>query len=104
MSDVLRWMCDQYRTALYQLDPRTCRQVDEIMIRVGQGWICDEGIVNPDDLMTAEDIERRHGISQVAIRKLVSRYGIEIRGKQGKWNLYRLGDILSARAAKKLSK
>lgn len=102
MSDILRWMCDQYRTKLYQLDPRSCRQVDEIMIRVGQGWICDDGVVDPNEWLTAQDIERRHGIGENAVRKLALRYGIEVRGKRGKFNLYRLGDILSARAAKKL--
>ena len=104
MSDVLRWMVDQYRTKLYHSDPRMCRQVDEIMIRVGQGWVCDDGIVDPNSLMTAEDIERRHGISRGALRLLVHRHGIEVRGKQGKWNLYRLGDILAIRARKKNSK
>ena len=101
MSDVLRWICDQYRTKLYQTDPRSCRQVDEVMIRVGQSWVCDDRIVDPDDLMTVQEIESRHGITQVAIHKLVQRHGISVRGKRGKWNLYRLGDVLSARSAKK---
>ena len=102
MSDVLRWMVDQYRVRLYESDPRLCRLVDEIMIRVGQGWVCDDGVVDLNELMTAQDIERRHGISLTAIRKIALRNGVEVRGKRGKWNLYRLGDILSARAKKNL--
>lgn len=100
MSDVLRWMCDQYRTKLYEVDPRSCRQIDTIMVRVGQGWICDERVMDPNELLTAREIEDRFGISRSAINMFALRAGVEVRGKRGRANLYRLGDVLEARARK----
>lgn len=104
MSDILRWVADEYRRKLFTISREACWEVDTLMIRAGQNWVCDESIVDPDELLTATEIQCRHGISENAIRKLATRYGIEVRGKQGKYNLYRLGDVLSARAAKKTRK
>lgn len=104
MSDVLRWVCDQYRTKLLHIDRDACHEIDMVMLRAGQGWVCDQTVIDPDELVTATDIQTRHGIGENAIRKLATRYGIKVRGKQGKYNLYRLGDVLSARAAKKTVK
>jgi hypothetical protein len=103
MSDVLRWVADQYRTRLLQIDREACHHVDLLMVRAGQHWICDETIINPDELMTSREIEERHGIRWFIIRDLAHKYGIEVRGKRGNSNLYRLGDVLSAKAAKKSS-
>ena len=104
MSDILRWVCDQYRSELLAADPVACHRIDMLMVRAGQSWVCDDSVVDPDELVTATQIQDRHGISENAVRKLALRYGIEVRGKQGKYNLYRLGDVLSARAAKKSNK
>lgn len=104
MSDVLRWVADQYRTRLLQISREACHEVDLLMVRAGQGWITNESMVDPDELLTALEIQARHGIGENAVRKLALRYGIPVRGKQGKYNLYRIGDVLSARAAKKSSK
>lgn len=101
MSDVLRWVADQYRQRLFAISRDSCYEVDKIMVRAGQGWICDESVVDPDELVTSLDVGERHGISAGSLRLLVMRYGIPYRGKRGKYKLYRLGDILSARAAKK---
>lgn len=101
MSDILRWVADTYRTKLFQVNRDACHEVDTLMARTGQGWICDQSVVDPDELVTARVVESRYGIGEAAIRALARRYGIEIRGKDGFANLYRLGDILSARAAKK---
>lgn len=101
MSDILRWVCDQYRRRLMQLDPAACREVDLVMVRAGQNWVCDETVIDPDELVTAAQVEERHGIREFQVRYLARRYGVDVRGRSGKANLYRLGDILSARAAKK---
>lgn len=101
MSDVLRWVVDQYRSKLLEIDRNACHEVDMVMLRIGQGWVCDQTVVDPDELVTARVMESRYGIGEAAIRALARRYGIEIRGKDGFANLYRVGDILSARAAKK---
>lgn len=101
MTDILRWVADQYRTKLFQVSREACREVDLVMVRAGQAWICDESVVDPDELLTAKEIQLRHGISESAVQKLALRYGLECRGKKGKAYLYRLGDVLSARAAKK---
>ena len=101
MSDILRWVADQYRQKLLQVDQGACHEVDLVMTRAGQGWVCEESIINPDDVLTAAEIEAKFGIREFTIRALARRYGVEIRGRRGLANLYRLGDILSARAAKK---
>lgn len=103
MSDILRWVADQYRQKLLQVDQQACHEIDLVMARAGQSWICDETIIDPDELLTAGEIEARFGIREFTIRALARRYGIEVRGRRGLANLYRLGDILSARAAKKSS-
>lgn len=101
MSDTLRWICDQYRTKLQQVDPDACMEVDSLMVDAGQGWICDTTVADPDELVTAADVEERYGIRDFTVRALVRRYGIKIRGKRDYSNLYRLGDILVARSSKK---
>lgn len=103
MTDILRWVCDQYRKKLWEVDPRSCQQVDIRMINAGQSWVCDQTIVDPDELVTARQIQERHGIGEKYVRQLAIRYGVKVRGKDGKYNLYRLGDVLSAQAAKKCS-
>lgn len=103
MSDVLRWVADQYRTKLFHIDREACYEVDKLMARAGQGWIADQSVVDPDELVTAQDVEERFGFKQVNLWALIRRYGVESRGKRGQSNLYRLGDLLSARSAKKIS-
>lgn len=103
MSDVLRWVVDQYRRRLLEVDRDACHEVDLIMVRAGQGWVSNDAMVDPDELVTAQDVENRFGYRQVNLWSLIRRYGIESRGKRGQSNLYRLGDVLSARAAKKSS-
>lgn len=100
MSDVLRWICDQYRTKLQQVDPTACLEVDSLMVDAGQGWVCDVTVADPDELVTAIDVEDRYGIKDFTVRALARRYGIKVQGKRDSANLYRLGDILSARAQK----
>lgn len=101
MSDVLRWVVDQYRQKLLEIDREACHQVDLLMTRAGQGWVCDQSIIDPDELVTAQEVEQRFGYRQVNLWALIRRYEIQSRGKKGQSNLYRLGDLLSARAAKK---
>lgn len=97
-DDVLRWVAEQYRTRLMEISEEACAQVDELMVRADQGWICDATVVDPNELLTSHEIEQRHGIQEAAVRALARRNDIEPQGKRGKANLYRLGDILSARA------
>lgn len=101
MSDTLRWICDQYRSKLQQVDPDACMEVDSLMLDAGQGWVCDTSVADPEELVTAADVEDRYGIRDFTVRALVRRYGIKTRGKQDNSNLYRLGDILAARGSKK---
>lgn len=98
MSDVLRWVADKYRSALLAADREECHRVDLVMVRAGQGWICDESVVDPDESVTAADIEARFGIREFSVRDLARRHGIPVLGRRGKANVYRLGDILAARA------
>lgn len=103
MSDILRWVVDQYRTKLFQIDRDACYEIDMLMVRAGQNWVADQSVVDPDELVTAQDVEQRFGYKQVNLWALIRRYGIEPRGKRGSANVYRLGDLLSARAARKTS-
>lgn len=100
MSDILRWVADKYRSALLNVDRDECHRVDLVMVRAGQGWICDESVIDPEEVVTAGDIESRFGIREFAVRDLARRHGIVVRGKRGRANLYRLGDVLAARAKK----
>lgn len=101
MSDVLRWVADQYRKRLFAISRDDCHAVDQIMVRAGQSWITDQSVVDPDELVTAQDVEDRFGYKQYNFWGLIRRYGIEPRGMRGRANVYRLGDVLSAKAAKK---
>ena len=76
-------------------------EVDSLMVDAGQGWICDTTVVDPDELVTASDVEDRYGIREFTVRALARRYGIKVHGRRDSANLYRIGDILAARAAKK---
>lgn len=98
MSDVLRWVCDSYRKKLLSVSPEACREVDELMRRVGQGWICDNTVLDVEELVTTAVIQERYGISQKAIQDFARRNGIPVRKREGRTNFYRLGDILQARS------
>ena len=100
MSDVLRWICDQYRTKLQETSPEACMEIDSLMLDCGKGWVCDATVVDPDELITAADVEDRYGVRDFTVRALARRYGIKVQGKRDNCNLYRLGDVLAARAAK----
>lgn len=97
MSDILRWVADQYRKELYRVDAEACHNVDLVMVRAGQSWVCDDSIVDVDELLTAKQFELKYGITENAVQKLVLRHGIPPRGKQGRAYMYRVGDILSLR-------
>ena len=103
MSDVLRWICEQYRNKLHDVSPAACMEVDSLMLDAGQGWVCDTSVIDPDELVTAQDVEDRYGVRDFTVRALARRYGIKVHGRRDNANLYRLGDVLSARAAKKTS-
>jgi hypothetical protein len=90
-------MVDQYRKRLLEVDPAYCRELDEQMVYVGQGWVCDNTVADPDELVTTRDVEKRYGISGAALRAFIRRNGVSSRGRLGNSYLYRLGDILSAR-------
>lgn len=104
LSDIFRWIIDQYRTRLLNTNPELCRQVDETMIRIGHPWVCDDTIVDPDELVTTQDIENRYGISRQTLYNLTQRYKIKAKGRLGRHNVYRLGDIISARSNKNLNR
>lgn len=104
MSDVLRWVCDQYRRKLLAVDESACHEVDLVMARAGQNWVFDETVIDPDELVTAQDIEQRFGVREFAVRDVARRRGVAVRGKRGKSNLYRLGDVLAARAGEDFHK
>jgi hypothetical protein len=90
-------MVDQYRKRLLEVDPEYCRELDEQMVYVGQGWVCDTTVADPDELVTTQDIENRYGVNKNAMRAFIRRNSVVPRGRKGKSYLYRLGDILSAR-------
>ena len=98
MSDTLRWIIDSYRNKLLAVAPTACFDLDDVMRQVGQGWVCDNSIVDPEELVTTQDVVDRYGISKAAIQAFTRRNNVKIRGRDGKSYVYRLGDILSARA------
>lgn len=104
LSDIFRWIIDQYRTRLQDVDPEQCRRVDETMIRVGHQWVCDDTIIDPEELVTTEDIERRFGITRQTLYNLTHRHDVKAKGRLGRNNVYRLGDIISARSNNNLNR
>jgi hypothetical protein len=68
------------------------------MIHAGQGWICDSTVVDPEELVTTQDMQDRYGITATALRAFIRRNNLSPRGRSGNSRLYRLGDILAARA------
>jgi hypothetical protein len=99
VSDILRWVADQYRKELYRVDAEACHLVDLVMIRAGQSWVCDDTIVDVDELLTIRQLAVRFGVQPYVIRDLIAKHGIPTRGKidMGKAFLYRVGDVLKAR-------
>ncbi len=99
MSDILRWVADKYRQELNRVDPEACRHVDVMMVHAGQSWVCDDSIVDVDELLTIRQLAARFGVQPYVIRDLIAKHGISTRGKvdMGKAFLYRVGDVLKAR-------
>lgn len=95
MTDVLRWLVDIYRSRLREVDPEACRYVDYLAAAAGQGWVSDSTVVDLDEVLTAKEIEQRHGVREFAVRARARRRGVRPRGKRAGANLYRLGDILA---------
>lgn len=88
---------DQYREALQQVDPAACQSLDNRMRAWGQGWVCNNEIVDVNEMASAKSIADRHPVSVWDIYNW-ERDGLYSGKKVGARKLYKVGDVLAAMA------
>lgn len=95
--DRLKRIIHSYRDALRTMDPSTCDLVDARMVEFGQGWVCDNQVVDVNELKPAVEIAEQFGFHPWDIHNWHQRHPeeIPIRGKRGNKNLFRVGDVLA---------
>lgn len=95
-----RRIIDHYRSALADADYGRCVEVDNRMIEYGQPWVCDNSIVDVNDMLSAKAIAERFGIAEWDVRNWDRRNPGKIRKHKAASGrtLFRVGDVLSLRA------
>jgi predicted kinase len=84
-----------YRDRLLDTDAAACAELDQVMLAYGQQWIIDGFAVDPETLMTTQDLAEMADVSEDAVRNWVSRWPLHRRGRSdGGRNLYRWGDVI----------
>lgn len=106
-DDRLRRIIDHYRSALAEVDLEACLAVDNRMVAYGQGWVCDNSIIDVNEMLSAKDISERFGIPEWDIRNWSYRNPDKIRKYQsakGKRAKFRVGDVLTYYANREIKK
>lgn len=96
-EDRLRRIIDHYRDKLSEVDSVACREVDDLMVEYGQGWVCDDSIIDVNEMLSAKAICERFGLSEWNVRDWARRNPDKIRkhkNSNGR-TLFRVGDVLA---------
>lgn len=101
-DDRLRRIIDHYRSALAEVNLEACLAVDNRMVAYGQGWVCDNSVLNMEERMTARQLSERHGMSVWDVYNW-ERMGFYKGYKSGRRKLFRQGDVLVARSKLKMT-
>lgn len=102
-DDRLRRIIDHYRTALAEIDLEACLAVDKKMVAYGQGWVCDNSIVDVNEMLSAKQMAEKFGFLEFNVRNWARRHPeliLSYKAANGR-TLYRVGDILTYHATKK---
>lgn len=101
-EDRLRRIIDHYRSALADIDLEACLALDNRMVDYGQGWVCDNSIVDVNEMLSAKAICERFGIEEWDVRNWAHRHPDKIqkyKANNGR-TLFRVGDVLTYNALK----
>lgn len=102
-TDKLRRIIDHYRDALAEADYEACVKVDNRMIAYGQPWVCDNSIVDVNEMLSAKDMAARFGFTEFDVRNWARLHPEKIRTHKtaNRRVLFRVGDVLSFSANRK---
>ncbi|ADL71052.1 hypothetical protein LEBRON_89 [Mycobacterium phage LeBron] len=101
-EDRYRRIIDHYRSALAEADYEACAKVDNQMVEYGQGWVCDNSIIDVNEMLSAKELAERFGLSEWNVRDWARRHPDKIRkhkAANGR-TLFRVGDVLTYHATK----
>ena len=76
--------------------------VDKQMIQYGQPWVCDNSIIDVNEMMSAKQLAERFGLSEWDVRNWARRNPELIRthkAANGR-TLFRVGDVLTYSASR----
>lgn len=90
---------DTYRETLALVDAAACESVDDRMRAWGQGWVCNNEIVDVNEWASARSIADRHPVTVWDIYNW-ERDGLYSGKKVGARKRYKVGDILAAMATR----
>ncbi|SKT46158.1 Uncharacterised protein [Mycobacteroides abscessus subsp. bolletii] len=80
-----------------RVSPGICDDVDAVMLEWGQGWVCNDEIVDVNAWLSAKDISAKHPVTVWDVFNW-ERKGLYKGRKQGSRKLFRVGDVLAAMA------
>lgn len=101
-EDRLRRIIDHYRSALAEVDMEACINLDNRMIAYGQPWVCDNSVIDVNEMLSAKAICERFGLEEFNVRAWARRHPERIRkhkASNGR-TLFRVGDVLAYNAMK----
>lgn len=101
-EDRLKRIIDHYRSALAEVDYEACANLDNLMVNCGQGWVCDNSIVDVNEMLSAKQMAEKFGLVEFDVRNWSRRHPELIRkhkAANGR-TLYRVGDVLTYHAMK----
>ena len=93
--DFARRLLQCYRTALMDIDPKSCSKLDEFATTHGHTWVSPAPIIAADDdLIDATEAAAIAGVAVQTIRQWAYRQHIQRHYANGHPTRYRVGDIL----------
>lgn len=84
-----------YRDRLADENAEACAELDEVMLAFGQRWIVDHHAVDPNELLTAEQIAEWADVSKRTVDKWVERGHLERRVNADRQVVYLLADLIN---------
>lgn len=91
-----------YRDRLADEAPDACAELDEVMHSFGQCWIIEGFAVDPETLLTTDDLAEVADVTVNAVRNWVARWPLAPRGRNDAGRtVYRWGDVIEHHRARK---
>lgn len=92
-----------YRDRLADENAAACAELDEVMVAFGQNWIVDHHAVDPESLLTVDEIASWADVSRRTVDKWVERGHLERRVNSDHQTVFLLQDLIDYQKQRRAS-